>query len=602
MFLLGLLAIIQILFLPGLIFKSLFKPRGEFFYQLSVVVAVSMLFNATIIYPLVLLHIYNRPVLVGIIIIEFIAFLWLYRGVIRINLEEIGKRLGDYVKRQLLAFQAIFQSGNYSAFTRSVRTILIILIIILSTSLIYWFFRKIPNNIGTVFNAWDAVVSWNHWAQVWAQNLVPEVPLTYPQLLPLNLSLTYLLTGNDEISLFAKAIMPVFALLTVLMVFEMGLKEKKYGILAAVIFIYLLYKKFLGEIIADGYADVPVAFFALTALVPFLESGELLKDKKALLLSLLVAAGAVLTKQVGLFVLVFLPVAALLTRVEKGKKQTLQLLVYFGIALLLTLPWYLPMGINILKDFSKSGIGQYIAISSAVQGNTSTILRFGSAFLNLGKYLVFFVFIIPAFFLVNRRYRVFILMFLIPFSILWGIISSYDERNLSIVFVGVSLVAGLGMEVILEFVFRAADRSRINELNSLFLALLVLIPLGYFTYKLTSLKLTAAWEAAQNNIFSPEINQQVRALDRSNPVCQRILTNYPVAFLPGLKDMQLNTYFSDYEDYVVQIEEPDVCWMLVPNYANALIQENIEQNLNSGKFTLLFSTENWVPYRLIRIK
>jgi hypothetical protein len=203
---------------------------------------------------------------------------------------------------------------------------------------------------------------------------------------------------------------------------------------------------------------------------------------------------------------------------------------------------------------------------------------------------------------VNRRYRVFILLFLIPFSVLWGIISSYDERNLSIVFVGVSLVAGLGMEQVLEFVFRITDRIHIAKLNSLFLVLLIILPIAYFTYRLNDQKLVAAWEAAQNNIFSPEINQQVRSLDRSNPDCKRILTNYPVAYLPGLQEMQLNTYFSDYKDYITQIEEPDVCWMLVPNYADALIQEDIEQNLTSGRFTLLFSTENWVPYQLIKIR
>jgi len=301
-------------------------------------------------------------------------------------------------------------------------------------------------------------------------------------------------------------------------------------------------------------------------------------------------------------VLFFLPLAAFITRLKKNKKQFIQLLSCFGIALLLTLPWYLPMGLNVLKDFSKSGIGQYIAISSAVQGNTSTILRFASAFVNLGKYLVFFIFLAPACILVNRRYRVFILLFLVPFSILWGVISSYDERNLSIVFVGVSLVAGLGFESIMEYVFKIVDRIRVYRLSSVFLFLLVFAPIVFFALRLTDQKLVSTWELAQNNIFSSEINEQVRALDWTNPLCKRVLTNYPVSYLPGLKDAQLNTYFSDYGDYLAQIKEPDVCWMLVPNYANEQIRKDIETNLASGKFVLLFSTEKWVPYQLIKIK
>ncbi len=602
MFVNGILGICQILLLPGLIFKSLYKPRGGFFFQFSAVVAISMLFNATIIYPMVYLHIYTRTAFLIIILIELGALVWLYRGLARVNLNDAGKKISEYTKNQLTAVQNIFQSGNYSGFTRSARSILIVFIGILALSLIYWFFRKIPNNVGTVFNVWDAIVSWNNWAQVWALNKFPEVHLTYPQLLPLNLSLTYLMTGNNDVSLFAKALMPIFALLTVLTVFEVGLDQKKYGIIAAVVLIYLLYKKYVGSIIADGYADVPVAFFAFTALVPYINNEDFIQDKKDYFLAFLIAAAAALTKQVGLLVLIFLPVAGIINSKARDKKQILKVLMWFGISLLLILPWYLPMGINVLHDFSRAGFDQYIAHSTAVQNSGSPLSRLANAFLNLGKYFIPYLFLIPAFFLVGRRYRILIVLFLIPFSILWGVIASYSERNLSITFVSVAIVAGLGMEAILEFAFRLLDQIKIGKLSSLFLLLLIILPLGFFAWRLTDQKLTAAWEKAQNNIFSPEINEQLRALDRSNPACKRILTNYPVDYLPGMKGMQFNFYFAEYDRYLVHIQEPDICWMLVPNYANYQVQDDIAEKIKTGQYKLLFSTENWVPYQLIQIR
>ena len=602
MFLFGILAVCQILLLPGLIFRSLFKPKGNFFFQLSSIVAISMLFNATIIYPMVHLHIYTKTIFLIIILVEVVAILWLYRGVPKVNLNDFGKSLSDYAKKKLNSISELFQDGNYSGFVRFFRSILLMLIVILSLSLIYWFFRKIPNNIGTVFNEWDAVVSWNNWAQSWAQNRIPGVHLTYPQLLPLNLSITYLLTGNYEVSLFAKAIMPIFALLTVFTLLELGLDQKKYGIIAAVILVYLLYKKYLGTIIADGYADLPVAFFAFIALVPYLESEDFLQSKKDLILSLLIAAAAVLTKQVGIFIFIFLPITGLLNSKMRNKKLVLQVLLWTGLALLLILPWYLPMGIRVLQDFSTAGFDQYLAHSTAVQGSESPLIRFSNAFLNLGKYAVPYLFLIPAFFIVNRRYKLIIVLFLVPFSILWGIIASYSVRNLSITFICLAIIAGLGMEYIVESVFRFFERVKVGKLSSLFLALLLILPVGFFALKLDEKKLISTWEQAQNNIFSPEINEQLRSLDRSNPECQRILTNYPVDYLPGMKGMQFNSYLEDYDNFLVHIQEPDVCWLLVPNYADIQVREYIAEKIEKGDYQLLFATEKWVPYQLIKIR
>jgi len=602
MFINGIIAILQILFLPGLIFFALFKPKGGFFFKLSAVIAISMLANATILYPLALLHIYTKPVIVGLLACETIALIWLYRGMLKINLEGISQSLNAYSVKVWNELKALFDCENSSSFIKFLRGCLVVITGGLAVSLVFWFFKRLTNGFGSVFNTWDAVVSWNAWAETWAQNIVPSIHLTYPQLLPLNLSITYLMTGNYQVVFFAKAIMPIFALLTVLMLFELALEKKHYGYFVAVILVYLTYKKFLGEYISEGYADIPVAFMALTALVPYLRSEDFLKDQKDVILSMILAAAAAMTKQVGVFILVLLPILALITRKTKEPGQIKRLLLWFGIGVVLILPWYLPMGIRVLKDFSQLGMDQYIGHSTQVQSTSSPILRIGQAFIHLGKYMALYLFMVPAFFLVKPRYRWLIVLFILPFSILWGIVASYSERNLSITFVPVAVICGLGLESLLDYVLQLLGVIKLGRLGAVFLLLLVILPVGFFAIKLDDQSIIKSWTKAQKQIFSPEINEQLYALDRSDPNCKKIITNYPIQFLPGFETMQVNSYFNDYGVYKKLVSDPEVCWMLVPGSTQQGVENEINQNLTNGTYQLLFSTTKWVPYRLIKVR
>ncbi len=602
MFINGILAILQILFLPGLIFLKLFKPKGGFFYQLSVVVAISMLANATIIYPLVYLHLYTKTFVLVWMLLEVLALVWLYRGIFKLNFDQVGQAINTYASELWNQMHNLFQSERSSAAVRFLRNCMIALFGGLAIYLIFWFVRSFTSNIGSVFTNWDAVVSWNAWGQTWAQNQIPSVHLTYPQLLPLNLSLTYVLIGNYEVSLFAKAIMPIFALLTVLMVFEMALEKKQYGYLIAVVLIYLTYKKFMGDYITDGYADIPVAFMAIAALIPYLRNEDFLQDQKEVILSILLAAAAALTKQVGLFILVLLPILGLINSKTKSHRQTRQMLIWFGLGILLILPWYLPVGINALNDFSQLGFSKYIAHSSQEFDSDTPLIRLGGAVLSLGKYLALYIFLLPAFFVVKRRFKLLIPFFLIPFLILWGIVASYSARNLSITFATLAIICGLGLETLLEYGFRWLDHIKAGRLGAIFLLLLVIVPIGYFAWKLDDKKLIQTWADAQGQIFSPQLNDQIFALDRSNPDCKKILTNYPVDFLPGFRGVQQLFTFNDFDLYKQYINDPGVCWMLVPNGIDANVMDAIEQNLKNGTYELLYTAKNWFGYRLIKMR
>jgi len=602
MFFLGMLAVFQILFFPGLIFRALYHPKGKFFFQLSVVVTTSMLVNFLLFYLLVYLHLYTRLAVLIVIGLEVLALLWLYRSIFHIRLDDMAEWLrsaADEVKESGLAW---FRSDEKSAAVRFLRTLGIALILTVALTIAYWFVAHLWKNIGSVFNIWDAVVSWNAWAEAWAQNRIPRVHLTYPQLLPINLSLTYLLMGNFKIVFFAKAIMPVFAILTVLTILELAVTEKKYGYLIAVAFTYVLYKHFLGEYINEGYADIPVAFMAFVALIPYIRNEDVLADKKDFILGMILATAAGLLKQVGLYVLVLLPVLAFLNSKAKSKKQVGFLLAVLAVAVAVELTWYLPRGIEVLQGSKGLGLDQYLAHSADVQETNNLLLRPWLALLSLGKYLALFVFPLAALPLLPRRWRWLNILVILPFSLLWGVVASYSTRNLSLVFPTVAVVCGLGLQVILDWICRLLGRIKLGRLSAAFLILLVLAPIVYYGIKLDDQTLTAKWEKKQSQIFSPSLNEQLYALEFTNG-CNTVVTNYPMDYLPGLEGHWINSYLNDYPSYQKFIADPSVCWLLVPgDSVTKDIKQDIKAKLADGTYTLLYDTKEWVPYQLIKIR
>jgi len=81
----------------------------------------------------------------------------------------------------------------------------------------------------------------------------------------------------------------------------------------------------------------------------------------------------------------------------------------------------------------------------------------------------------------------------------------------------------------------------------------------------------------------------------------RILTNYPLAYLPGLSGAQVEFWFRDYNQYFGLISQPEIGYLLVPSTADDAILQDIERRLVISEFQLIFSDDNFIPYRLIRI-
>jgi len=602
MFIQGIIAIIQIGFLPGLIFNRFYKIRGEFFFRLSSIFAISLILNYLIVYILAILKIYSRPVMTIVIFLEVIALIWLYRYVFWVTLDQFAELIMSKLKKSIVEISKLFLSEQFTPSLLLLRQILQAIIFGIAISLVVWFIRRLLTDIGTVFNTWDAVVAWNSWAQTWATNQIPVNTGMYPQLLPANLSITYLLMANTEVVIFAKAIMPLFSTMIILTLLELSIDQKKTGYLIAIIVSYYLFKKFTGDILFDGYADIPVTFMVFMAFVQLFIHPDLALNKKDLFLGGFFAIGAALTKQVGFYCLGIYPIIAFLSTAKYSKEKLNNVLLCFGMTILTTTILYLPNFILIVKDFTNANLYALSDVAAHTYNNISLFQRIVQSFLSLSKYLAVYLITIPFLFLVERRFRLIIALFILPYAILWSIISSYDYRNLAITFPIVAVIVGLGTERVMDLIFQILSNIKAGKLLFVSLIGFVIVLLIGISFFVTNQKILSSQRAEQRLIFSPEINEQIYEIPFEKGSCYKILTNYPLNFLPGLEENQVNSWFNDYGYYQLLIKDPSTCWVLVPNYADQLIKNDIQANLINGKYTLIFETKNWVPYQLIKIK
>jgi hypothetical protein len=155
-------------------------------------------------------------------------------------------------------------------------------------------------HFGSVFLLNDDVLSRDRWAMEWAANRLSGTGL-YPQLLPTNFSITYVMMGNTDVKMFAKAIMPFFTLATLLLFLDLFHKTGRLmWLVGLACYAFLLSFFFEPEFLASGYAEIASAFFAFLTLHAFLQDFGASYAKPALVA--VFASGVLLTKQGGVYV------------------------------------------------------------------------------------------------------------------------------------------------------------------------------------------------------------------------------------------------------------------------------------------------------------
>jgi hypothetical protein len=610
MAILGNLAVIQIIFLPGFLLLQPFKlKKVGIFSTLIFSFGLSLLANYTGIFLLTALGLYTAPVIYAICALECILLIKVLWPAFSTPLQQAATD-GLANLRSMVASWSIFLPDDEDRKrnpSRLIYLVLIVILLLLSVDAFIWLFKLLIYNYGEVFQTWDAIRSWNPWAVGWARNTFPDLSMLYPQLIPANWSLTYVFMGTSQVQFYAKWIMPLFTIFTLLILVDLGLEHKTLGFLVAAVIARYMIKKFLGDWITDGYVDIPLMFFAFLSVFPLIKAIYQTDPKIKLtyvFLGALFTAGAGVTKQGGLFMVIAYPILAyfLVIKDLKGYQPRIPLWAgYLLIILVLVTPWYLYKEVTFIKGVDITGIDY---VTHEWYGNATLFERITNAAISLEKYLAVYIAAILAFPLLNKTYRLILLAIVIPYTFFWAGYVSYEVRTLSLVFPFVCLVAGMGIDRFIQITLDFLSRLHWERIKLYPLPIFIVAGLIFLGARLEAQTpnsvLIDTQVAQQKKLVLPRLNDRIyQALAAREPGAI-ILTNYPlIGYLPGLGEVSIYNPLNTYADYKnILSKNPRIRLVLYRQYGGVDFIDKFEADTKSGKQRFIFEDSQYTMVEL----
>jgi hypothetical protein len=479
MLLFGILAIFQTIVLPGFIFLNIFKITTDSFIQKWIYVfAFSLFLNYALVTVLVSLGIYKFIVILVLIGIEVLLLSYL------ILIKKISLRIHISFHELILEYISFFKSLSVG-----VKVIFIIVSLI-----ILFYLSLLVANMGTIFYFVDTAynIHWNTWAIDFSNNIYPKLSSHFPQLIPANWSLSYLITGQPEINFFPKSFMPLFFLSHLLLFLDMAIERNKLVYLFTLI-IYGLFAPIIYSLvfIADGNGDLPVSFFTFLAFYAYLKVDKTEFRLKEYIIVFLFASTAAGTKLAGFYVFFFLSIYGLYQLIKNFKiitnKELIKLFFSVVFILAINLFWYF-----IKPKVMAGGLEQPEWLAEGY----INILRNALHLLYYNWGLPVFAFLIVTIFfsLFTKEAKYITIIFVIPPIILWMFKYSSDFRNLSFVVPFIAYTSAFGVEKIYKIFKNKKDDLKLKRTEILknvlgknfLLGIIILFAISLVSYFLTT--------------------------------------------------------------------------------------------------------------------
>jgi hypothetical protein len=608
MFLLGLIAVMQSLLVPGSIIFKWIDVQVSSLQKLTYVIVLSLIAGYYEVLALTVFGLYRQQVVLSIFLVELVVLIWLYRTDLN---RSAGELLNSYWERfvnSIRKLAALLDLRDDLPIGRFAYAVFSFGVMALALVGMWWAFKVFTSNTGSIFNSWDAVVSWNRWAINWADGVIPMSARNYPQLMPMHWSLTYVFMANTGVQFFAKVITLPFAFLTLLMLFDLGLQKGSVGFFAGIVITYLLLKKFIGGYLVNGYVDGAMAFFAFVPVYTLIKASYLENEKERntmLWLGFIFAGSAALVKQPGVYIFLIYPFLAYLGVLKyfpSGNPKTLYrtLFFMFAVSALIALPWYVFKQIAFLMGLDRPEIFDLALIAADTHQSLGLFAQMRDALVTFDRYLWLFPLVILGVVFLQPLYRWLVLLLVLPYPLLWAWVASYDARNLSIVLPVLGLIAGLSMDQIFQQLLKLLRPLSFNRWKLFVFLPLILILLLALNYLLPSARLLEQQTVMQKQIFSPQKNNLIYKFLAEEPAGIRVLTNYPIQYLPGLEDVQVAFDYSDYNVFLAWVSDPSIKYLLVPRSIDP-IEDYLDQKIAAGDYELIFENSEWRYYRMIRI-
>lgn len=461
MFFLGLLGLLQMTILPGWLWIRATgirtrNPLEEGVYCF----AASLILNSPLVYLLTAAGQNNRNAWLAILGAEAVLLVLLTRAwkgvrLVPVPTPEVPRETPSFLSVGLAALSAVTMLA---------------------------FVPILFENWGTVFISNDDVASWDHWAQDWFLNRFPVATDLYPQLLPANWSVTYAMMQTADVKMFAKAIMPFFAVATLLLFASLAWNLKDRIYLAGCSIAGFLFLQYLGrDSLISGYVDVALAFFTFLAFYVLYQEGSS-PSRDARFLSLFFATGAALTKQGGLAILIAVALYMVVKRTAVREPDPTPALRWStGLAIAFVMLWYVP---KFYGSFQGRSNLRFIFHDIHGGRNYAERLWYGCRlFMDAGGRPGVFLFAAAAILTLSglqfSKTRGLTLGIVLPAFLCWGAFFSYEVRTAALLLPVLALVWCLTLQYIGNHAF---DKPRLGAPTAYWTTAILLLAAGVLLY------------------------------------------------------------------------------------------------------------------------
>jgi len=447
---LGLWGFLYVTIIPGLLAVRLLRLH-RVFAGLPLAFALSLIISHATVCVLTIAGLYTRPVMLilavgGTIALFLVAAPWPETGF---------ARLIDLVPRVFRYMRAAFAERR--SLPRMAPLVSSVVTVISFYELVSYGSAAVQN-FGDVFTVWDSVVSWNLWARSWAAGVVPDATYYYPQLLPTTWSVPYVLMERTDLQLFSASIDRFYLVFMIWALFEYSLRRQRLWLLAAIpAAIVLLATWNSPYMMSESLADVPVAFFALFAVMLVILMRQL-SDRADIVMALwLVAAmafGAASTKQAGIVIALAAPFLVWfygIPRREALSRADMRsiaraFVLSTVVMLVLSAAWYVHSQLMILAGRNVSeihhvtwGIYEGRSIPERVIAAVTMLARAPAST------AIIPILLLAALSLRAGSWRIPLFAISAGFLALWAAFFSYDGRNATLALPILALLAGEGL-------------------------------------------------------------------------------------------------------------------------------------------------------------
>jgi uncharacterized membrane protein len=169
LFILGVIGLCQVTFLPGLILVKVLKVKGNLVTKAVIIFGLSLFINYVLGFLLTTIRIYTQSTMIILAGLEIIAAVFVYRKELMTKTPDLLTRVWEKI---LHFFELVFKPNEADEkrgkAVSAVLSLFRFIFFIVAVISIGWLIRLFFQNLGTIFNTWDAVMSWNRWAVTWA--------------------------------------------------------------------------------------------------------------------------------------------------------------------------------------------------------------------------------------------------------------------------------------------------------------------------------------------------------------------------------------------------------------------------------------------------